>query len=45
MYRERASDSAIGGRLAMKPPVTSVPQFTLWRLMNSANATGTVFEA
>jgi hypothetical protein len=24
----------------MKPPVTSIPQVTLWRLMNSANATG-----
>ena len=29
----------------MKPPVTSIPQFTLWRPMNSASATGTVFEA
>jgi hypothetical protein len=29
----------------MKPPVTSISQFALWRLMTSANATGTVFEA
>jgi hypothetical protein len=29
----------------MKPPVSSIPQFTLWCLMNSANANGTVFEA
>jgi hypothetical protein len=29
MYREKTNDRAIGGRLAMKPPVTSIPQSTL----------------
>jgi hypothetical protein len=29
----------------MKPSVTDILQLTLWRPMNSANVTGTVFKA